>query len=56
MYVGQSEAEPLHIMPVAGRNSVKLLEYFLKVLLPDTDSVVGNHDFEPLVGYIVGAD
>ena len=56
MHVGQTEAETLHIMPVAGRNSVELLEYFLQVLLPDTDSVVGNHDLESLVGYIAGAD
>lgn len=49
LHIGQSETKPFHIMTVARRYPIKLIEYLLQILLPDTYTVIGYHDLKSVI-------
>ena len=55
VHISKTEPESFHIVAVACGNAIEFVENFLQVVLLDAYAVVGNGDFETLVGEVASA-
>ena len=53
LYISQSQAKALDVVPVAGRNAVEFLEDLLQVFTLHADAVIGDCDLDVV---LVGVD